>query len=399
MPRRRAALVVLLAALALGAWPERSDAFWSVFRGIGTNKLERLNKKLAGTVHDFTHNHDADHRFCSKALGEKRDLYVYTPPGYDGQTPFPYLLWLHGFGHDEKNFLDFIVYIDEGIRSGAIPPMVIAAPDSSVQGQASLFNTGSFYLNSKAGRFEDYIVEDVVGFVFKNFALRPERGAHIIGGASMGGYGAYSLAFKHKELFGTVAGIMPPLDMRYVDCKGNYHSNYDPNCVAQRTDFPRNEILARFYGVILVRQRRMLDPLFGRDPDLILKTLSANNPIELLETKSIRPDEFNLFIGYAEKDEFNLDAQAEHFLDVARNKGFEPEVVRIKGGHHNVSTGLKMFPAMAKWLNPLMTPYIPKGYNGSDGATNAVLHAPHRSGVSRPIYLAPLPPAPSILSW
>ena len=397
MSPHRVRFLLLVSLLALGLLPERSDAFWSIFRNFGPNKLERVNSKIGGMVHDFTENHNADRRICSKALDEKRDLYIYTPPGYDGKTQFPFMLWLHGFGHDEKNFLDFIPHIDEGIRTGAIPPMIIAAPDASVKGKPSLFNTGSFYLNSRAGRFEDYIIDDVVGFAFKKFAVRPEREAHVIAGASMGGYGAYSLGFKHKEIFGTIAGIMPPLNMRYLDCHGKYNSDYDPNCVTMRNDFPRNEIVGRFYGVILIRQRRMIDPLFGRDNSDVLKVLSANNPIELLDTRAVQPGDYNLFIGYAEKDEFNLDAQAEHFIDVAAKKGIHPTVLKVKDGRHNVKTGVSMFPAMAKFLTPALGPYAPENYSGQVGCSHELRHKPLLGGFVRPMYLAPLSASPSLL--
>ncbi len=397
MSPHRVRFLLLATLLSLGLLPGRSDAFWSIFRNFGPNKLERVNGKIGGEVHDFTENHNVDRRICSKALDEKRDLYIYTPPGYDGKTQFPFMLWLHGFGHDEKNFLDFIPHIDEGIRTGAIPPMIIAAPDASVKGKPSLFNTGSFYLNSRAGRFEDYIIDDVVGFAFKKFAVRPEREAHVIAGASMGGYGAYSLGFKHKEIFGNIAGIMAPLNMRYLDCHGKYNTDYDPNCVTLRTEFPRNEIVGRFYGVILIRQRRMIDPLFGRDNSDVLKVLSANNPIELLDTKAIRPGDYNLFIGYAEKDEFNLDAQAEHFIDVATKKGIQTTVLKVKDGRHNTKTGVSMFPAMAKFLTPALRPYAPENYSGRAGCNHALQHTPLLGGFVRPMYLAPLGASPTLL--
>ena len=399
MSTSRALLLLLASLVFVGGLPTRSNAFWSIFKKYGPNKLEHLNDKIGGRVYDYTDNHGVDRRICSKALDEKRDLYVYVPPGYDGKTQFPFMLWLHGFGHDEKNFLDFVPYLDEGIRTGAFPPMVIVAPDASVKGKPSIFNTGSFYLNSKAGRFEDYIIDDIVPFAMKNYAIRPERAAHVIAGASMGGYGAYSMGFKHKELFGSIVGIMPPLNMRYVDCYGKFNSNYDPNCVMMRTEFPRSEVIGRFYGVILIRQRRLLDPLFGRDHTDVLRILSANNPIELLETKAVQNSDYNLFVGYAAKDEFNLDAQAEHFIDVARKRGIYPEVLRVEDGHHSVKTGVRMLPTLARWMTPLLAPYVPANYSVSAGSNHALLHAPHRSGFGRPMYLAPLPSAPTMLRW
>ena len=397
MPIRRTSPIICAALAFLALAQPSASAFEHPLHIWGPNKLERVNAAIGGRVCDYTNNHGVDRRICSKALDENRDLYVYVPPGYDGKTQFPFMLWLHGFGHDEKHFLAFVPHLDEGIRTGALPPMVIVAPDGSFKARPALFNTGSFYLNTKAGRFEDYIAEDVVGFALKTFAIRPEREAHVIAGASMGGYGAYSFGFKHKELFGNIAGIMPALSMRYVDCNGKYDTDYDPNCVTLRSEFARNEVVGRFYGVILIRQRRMLDPLFGRhSKDDALATLSANNPIELLESRDVRPEDYKLFLGYAGKDEFNLDAQAEHFLDVAGKRGIRPTVLKLDDGHHNVKTGLRMFPEMARWLKPLIAPYAPANYSGTAGVSSAVLHAPQMGTFGRPLYLAPMPAGPTM---
>ena len=37
---------------------------------------------------------------------------------------------------------------------GRLPPMIIAAPDGTIQGRAAI-NAGSFYINSEAGRYGD----------------------------------------------------------------------------------------------------------------------------------------------------------------------------------------------------------------------------------------------------
>jgi S-formylglutathione hydrolase FrmB len=389
---------VFAVALA-GAAGLPAQALPSSLHLFGPDRLVRLNGSIGGKVLEYTHNHGADNRGWSAALGQKRDVYVYLPPGYDGVKKFPVMLTLHGIGQDETKFLDFIPPLDEAIRSGALPPMVVVAPDGSILGRRSLFNTGSFYANSRAGNFEDYIVKDVWAWAKASFAVRPEREAHVIAGASMGGGGAYNIAFKHKAEFGHVVGILPALDFRYTDCTGNYFGDFDPNCIGRRYSFPRSDAIGRFYGFITVRQRRLLDPLVGREQRGLNEFTSEHNPVELLASRNVKPGEFGLFVGYAGKDEFNLDAAAEHFLYTARQRGIEVHAVKIPDGRHNVATGVKFFPDWTRWLAPRLAPYAPEGYRAGGGCDCTITHAPLVTGSSRPKYLAPMPCTPCGLGW
>jgi len=386
-------------AFSIVAWHAASaPAFFDAFRICDAGKLERLNRKLAGRVLDYTNNHRADHRMWSDSLGEWRSVYVYVPPGYDGTQRFPSMIWLHGLAHNERHFLEVVHYFDEGIRAGIFPPAVIVAPDSSLHHRISPLRTGSFYMNTRAGNFEDYIARDIRTWMHQTFALRPEREAHLISGASMGGYGAFNLAFKHKELFGNIAGIMPGLDSQYVDCRGRYFANYDPNCVGRRTDFPRRLVVGRFYGIILIRQGHLFDPLFGHFAKVPVDSIRSNNPVEMLAIHNVQPQDYEMFIAYGTKDEFNIDAQVEHFLDVAAKRGIYPTVERLEGRRHNVTDGVKSFPAMSRWLMQRFAPYVPAGYRAMDVCPCEVKLQPMISGEVRPRYLSPLPTAPGTLA-
>lgn len=393
----RAGTLLAVVVAIIGTRPAMAEPNW--LRTRGAAQFDRLNASLAGKVLDYTNNHGTDRRGWSFALGQKRDIYVYLPPGYDGKTQFPVMVLLHGIGQDEKNFLDLVPKLDEAIRCGAMPPMVIAAPDGSILGRQSIFNTGSFYMNSRAGRFEDYIIEDVWAWVKTSFAVRPEREAHVLAGASMGGGGAFLIGFKHKAEFGHLVGILPALDFRYMDCHGSYFGDFDPNCIGRRMAFPRYRVVGRFYGVITVRQGRLVDPLVGRRQEGIDQFASENNPIELLVSRDVRPGEFGMFIGYAGRDELNLDAGAEHFLHVARQRGIEVTAVKIPDGRHNIATGVKFFPDWSHWLSHRLAAYVPAGYRVGGGCPCGITHTPLVTGAARPKYLAPMPCAPCGLGW
>lgn len=368
LPRTLLALFVL--AFAAGPASARLP---ELFRHGHRNQVADLNKRLAGRLLDFTHNHGCDRRLFSPALNEKRDVYVYLPPGYDGTTPFPAALWLHGFGQDEVHFLQLVQYFDQAIRTGQIPPMIIAAPDGSVTGHVSLFNVGSFYVNSHAGRYADYVIQDVWhGFVRRHFAVRPEREAHVLAGASMGGFGAYHLGFRNKPEFAHLVGIFPPLDLTYANCHGRYLADFDPLCRGVRTEFPRNEIIGRFYGVLMVRSRRITDPLVGRRAPLEERSAFVRgvNPADMLETCDVRPGEFNMFIGYGTGDEFNIAATTPSFVERCAKRGIRPDVFVVPNGRHNIETGKALFDPLVTWTREKLGPYnVPMSAAGPAGRT------------------------------
>lgn len=351
-------LVCLTAVAALSVSPPRASAylFNRIFRPGW--ELEQVNTTIKGKVLDFTYNHGTDHRIWSAALGEKRDLYVYVPPNYDPSKMYPLIVYLHGFGQDEHNFLHIVEKFDEAICTGQCPPVIIAAPDGSIKGKPSLLNAGSFYVNSDAGRFEDYIMQDVWQFLHCKFSIRPEREAHAFVGASMGGFGAYNLGIKYRDNVANLVAIFPPLNPRYLDCHGRFFGKFDPNCFQFRTHLEPWAPVARFYGVIVVRQRRMIDPLYGRSPDA-LDRIARENPAEMLATYDVRPGMYEMFIGYVGEDEFNIDSQIQSFLHLAGQRGIYPTVRYIPDGHHNERTGIKFLPDIICFLAPRLAPYAP----------------------------------------
>jgi S-formylglutathione hydrolase FrmB len=326
-------------------------------------ELDRLNARLYGQVLDFTNNHGRDHRIWSEALQQKRDLYVYLPPKFDPKQHYPVIFWLHGFAQDEHAFVEYIAEpLDRAMASGELPPAIVVAPDGSLSGRAgaTFLSPGSFFLNSKAGNFEDYLMHDVWDFVFARFPIRPEREAHVMTGVSMGGGAAFHTAIKHADRVGVVAGFAPPLNTRWVDCNGRYLSDFDPTCWGWRTDFSRGrEVVGRFYGVVAIRLKRVFDPLFDRRDPAVVEQVSAANPIEMLVRYDIKPGELQMCVAYGGEDQFNIDAQVESFLYVAKERGLCVHVCYDPAGKHDAETAQRLFPCVQKWLATRLKPYAP----------------------------------------
>jgi S-formylglutathione hydrolase FrmB len=346
--------------LAIALFPLVAVAPASAFFGLGNN-VERANARLAGCVVDFTNHNGTDRRIWSPALGERRDLYVYLPPGYDPAQSYPVVFWLHGIAQDEQSFLnDGIVDIfDSAIVSGKLPPLVVVVPDGSLTGRATTLWSSNAFLNTDAGRFGDYLMVDVWNFVFTRYSLRPEREAHVLAGVSIGGGNAFTQAIRNRDRIGVVFGIFPPLNLRWMDCNCRYKGKFDPCCWAWRTDISRgHEALARFYLVFTVRVRKLVYPLYGRGPDAIAR-ISADNPIELLDTSNLQPGELEMYVAYAGRDQFNIDAQVESFLYRARQRGLDVAAAYDPRGRHDLRTARGFAPGIIDWLGSRLAPYGP----------------------------------------
>ena len=347
---------IAAAALLLLPWAVQAHCLPRPF------ELDRVNRDLAGHIVDYTHNSGVDHRIWSAALGERRDLYVYLPPGYDPCQKYPLVLWLHGFGEDEQYFLTAGARpLDRAIQCGALPPCIVAAPDGSLRGVNGLLSGGSFFLNTPVGgRFEDFLMQDVWEFLFANYPLRPEREAHAVVGVSMGGGAAYHTAFKYPDRFGTALAFIPPLNVRWEDCHGHNMANFDPCCQGWRTEFNRgNQVVGRFYLVLTVRERRVSFPLYGRDDPGVADLIARENPVEMLDACDVHDGQFNLYVAYAGRDQFNCDAQTESFLYHAHERGVHVDVDYWPRGRHDTPTVLGMTPNALAWLGEKLAPYAP----------------------------------------
>ena len=241
--------------------------------------------------------------------------------------------------------------LDHSIYVGDLPPLIVAAPDGTVNGVPDSHKPATFLLNSNQGDFEDYVLTDVWNFVASTFPLRSEREAHVLAGISMGGYAAFSLALRHRYCFGTVIGIHPPLNMRWMDECGNYMARFNPYHWGWRTNFDApGEVVGRF-GLYPVRVGQLIRPLFASSEEAIVE-ISRYNPIELVERTCLRNGELQMYVGYGAHDEFNCTAQVESFLYLCKFKRIYVGVGYDADGHHDLRTAYRLWPGIVTWLKP-----------------------------------------------
>jgi S-formylglutathione hydrolase FrmB len=343
----RLTLALLLVACAVA--PVEAQVFDLV-------NLGHLNQKLCGRVVDYTHNHGADRRIYSPVLERPRDLYVYLPPGYDPSVAYPLILFLHGADVDEHDFLDpgDLKALDWMMSRGEIPAAIIAAPDGTFEGKNRITSTHSLWVNGLGGRFEDHVIAEVLPFVMRTYSVRSERQGHALLGVSAGGYGA--MAIRYRDVFGAVATIAGPLNMRYDNRQGQYGDDFDPATYRERTEYDPDMIIARYYfGLLRRRVKKYLEPVYGPGPDMIAK-VARDNPADLLASTGLQPGELAIYVNYPGRDNYNFDAQDQSFAWLAAQRGITVELSKVPSGHHDLPYIEAAEPHAYLWLGRHMLP-------------------------------------------
>lgn len=171
-----------------------------------SQKLEVKSNAGTSTEGEFFTRYVYSPGLENNLLGDSplREVRIYLPPGYndDPQKRYPVIYFLHGYteGPGVWNAVDGIM--NTLISQGAISPMIAVCPDSKN------YYGGSMYTNSYVtGNWEDFIVQDVVKYVDRNFRSLPQSYSRGIVGFSMGGYGAFKLAMKHPDIFSPAYGM------------------------------------------------------------------------------------------------------------------------------------------------------------------------------------------------
>ncbi|HEX6601921.1 MAG TPA: alpha/beta hydrolase-fold protein, partial [Solirubrobacterales bacterium] len=171
----------------------------------------------------------------SEAVGRTLGVNVLLPAksGSPGQRSL--LLFLHGRGGSEETFTGNEAVYEGLAKLGARAP-VVAFPDGGDH---------SYWHNRDSGRWDRYLMREVIPRLIGRFDVDPERIA--VGGISMGGFGAYNLALHHPARFCAVGGHSAALWFTAGETA--------PGAFDDAADFNRNDVVGEV--------RRRSDPFAG----------------------------------------------------------------------------------------------------------------------------------------
>jgi len=155
------------------------------------------------TIQDNPHGALRSVRFYSKACGEFRRMFVYTPAGYEQELDrrYPVFYLQHGGGEDEtgwvkQGYADIIM--DNVIAEGKAVPMIV------VMNCGYAHKPGS---SDEFDAFEDMMINDVIPFVDSRYRTIPDRDHRAIAGLSWGAKQAYDLGLGHNDYFSYISGF------------------------------------------------------------------------------------------------------------------------------------------------------------------------------------------------
>jgi enterochelin esterase-like enzyme len=136
------------------------------------------------------------HQFYhSGVVGDDRDFYVYTPPGYDPKAKrrYPVLYLLHGYSDDASGWTAVgraNVILDNLIAQGKAKAMIVVMP-LGYGAPEILLPSQSFrdanLRQKNMDRFRAALLTEVIPQVEKNYRVSADRQSRAIAGLSMGG--------------------------------------------------------------------------------------------------------------------------------------------------------------------------------------------------------------------
>ncbi len=146
--------------------------------------------------------------YRSVLLGDHRDYYVYTPPGYDAAPGrrYPTLYLLHGFSDDASGWTavgraNFI--LDHLITAGLAQPMVVVMPLG--YGRPEIVHqplpTPDAAYAENIARFGEGLLDEIIPAIERTYRVRPEREYRALAGLSMGGAETLIVGLNHLERF------------------------------------------------------------------------------------------------------------------------------------------------------------------------------------------------------
>ena len=156
---------------------------------------------------DFSETRDVPHgtvglvRYVAKTLGNvRREMYVYTPPGYEkGTGRLPVLYLIHGGGDTAISWstvgrANYI--LDNLLAEKKAVPMIVVMPSGWTPSGGQVMTA-----DATKDPFNDELLKDVIPFVEANYRTMGSADARALSGLSMGGIQTLNIGLHNLGTF------------------------------------------------------------------------------------------------------------------------------------------------------------------------------------------------------
>jgi enterochelin esterase-like enzyme len=159
-------------------------------------------------------------QYDSKTLGTRRQMLVYTPPGYSDDQKYPVLYLLHGIGGNDREWqracrADNV--LDNLLADGKIRPMIVVFPNgnssTTVDTEGGARGVGSGRgargggFDSWGMPFENDLINDIIPFIESHYSVYTDREHRALAGLSMGGGQSLNIGLANLDIFPYVGGF------------------------------------------------------------------------------------------------------------------------------------------------------------------------------------------------
>ncbi len=168
--------------------------------------------EVADVPHGVLHHHF----YKSAVVGDQRDYYVYTPPGYEANSKqkYPVLYLLHGYSDDSGGWTSVgyaNVIVDNLIAQAKAKPMIIVmtlgygAPEMLQKKWNAWEDTD--LRDRNFAKFREALLVEVMPQIAKQYRISTKQQGTAIAGLSMGGAESLITGLNNPDKFGWVGAF------------------------------------------------------------------------------------------------------------------------------------------------------------------------------------------------
>jgi enterochelin esterase-like enzyme/acetyl esterase/lipase len=154
-------------------------------------------------------------QYDSKTLSTRREMLVYTPPGYSPDRKYPVIYLLHGLNSGAGQWPYWVhadQVIDNLLADGKIEPVIMVFPNCNTN--ITVANPKPDEQEERKGGFKGYakpfendLLQDIIPYIESNYSVYTNREHRALAGLSMGGGQSLNIGLANINTFAYVGGM------------------------------------------------------------------------------------------------------------------------------------------------------------------------------------------------